>query len=83
MQQTETTRNQAPSAGLVQKDAPAPSFREFARFFLSAVHPWRWIYAGVLAGVLVITAAGYVLPILQKRLINALTERATDGIWYL
>ena len=61
----------------------APPFREFARFFLRAVRPWRWVYAGVLLGVLLITAAGYVLPIIQKRLINALTGHESDGIWYL
>ena len=61
----------------------APSFREFARFFLQAVRPWRWVYVGVLLGVLLVTVAGYVLPIIQKRLINALTGRETDGIWYL
>ena len=58
-------------------------FRAFARFFLSAVRPWLWIYAGVFAGVLAITAAGYLLPIFQKRLINDLTLRESDGIWYL
>ena len=63
--------------------APAPSFRDFARFFLRAVRPWRWVYIGVFAGVLLITAAGYVLPIIQKRLINALTARESGGIWYL
>ncbi len=80
MQQTD--QNQAQSS-LLNKDAPAPSFRAFARFFLHAVRPWRWVYAGVFLGVLLITAAGYVLPIIQKRLINALTGRESDGIWYL
>ena len=80
MQQTD--QNQAQSS-LFNKDAPAPSFRAFARFFLHAVRPWRWVYAGVFLGVLLITAAGYVLPIIQKRLINALTGRESDGIWYL
>ena len=80
MQQTD--HNQA-QAELVRKDTPAPSFRAFARFFWHAVHPWRWVYAGVFLGVLAITAAGYVLPIIQKHLINALTGREGDGIWYL
>ena len=80
MQQTD--HNQA-QANLVGKDTPAPSFRAFARFFLRAVRPWRWVYAGVFLGVLLITAAGYVLPIIQKRLINALTGRESDGIWHL
>ena len=80
MQQTD--HNQAQS-NLVGKDTPAPSFRAFARFFLRAVRPWRWVYAGVFLGVLLITAAGYVLPIIQKRLINALTGREADGIWHL
>ena len=80
MQQTD--HNQAQS-NLVGKDTPAPSFRAFARFFLRAVRPWRWVYAGVFLGVLLITAAGYVLPIIQKRLINALTGRESDGIWHL
>ena len=80
MQQTD--HNQAQS-DLVSKDAPPPSFRAFARFFLRAVRPWRWVYAGVFLGVLLITAAGYVLPIIQKRLINALAGRESDGIWHL
>jgi len=63
--------------------APAPPFREFIRFFLAAVHPWRWIYTAVLGGVLVVTAAGYILPVVQKRLINALAARQSDGIWTL
>ena len=67
----------------VREDTPPPRAGEFARFFLRAVRPWRWVYAGVLAGVLLITAAGYVLPVIQKRLINALTGREADGIWYL
>jgi ABC-type multidrug transport system fused ATPase/permease subunit len=56
---------------------------EIARFVLRAMRPWRWVYAGVFAGVLLITAAGYALPIVQKRLINALTARESDGIWRL
>lgn len=65
------------------QDITEPRIGVIAHFILSAVRPWRWVYAGVFAGVLLITAAGYVLPIIQKRLINALTARESDGIWYL
>ena len=68
---------------IVSQDSSGPQISVFVRFFLRAVHPWRWVYVGVLAGVLLVTAAGYVLPIIQKRLINALTGREADGIWYL
>lgn len=67
----------------IRQEAAAPRLKEFLRFFLTATHPWRWIYLGMLAGTLFAIAAGYVLPILQKRLINALTERESDGIWLL
>ncbi len=82
MQQTEKN-NQQVLSGPVREDMPSPRAGDFVRFFLRAVRPWRWVYLGVLAGVLVITSAGYVLPIIQKRLINALTGRESDGIWYL
>ncbi len=82
MQKTEKT-NQQVLSDPVREGTSSPRAGEFARFFLRAVHPWRWVYAGVLVGVLFITAAGYVLPIIQKRLINALAGRESDGIWYL
>lgn len=66
-----------------RQDSTAPAFREFVRFFLSSIRPWRWTYAAVFAGVLFATAAGYALPILQKRLINNLSGREQDGIWIL
>ena len=82
MNQTRSSRNNTPCDSVRQ--APAiPRAGEFARFFGQAVRPWRWVYAGVLTGVLCITAAGYILPIVQKRLINALTGREADGIWHL
>lgn len=81
MNQIDQTNGQR--SGPTQGGTSAPSFRAFACFFLRAVRPWRWVYAGVFLGVLLITAAGYVLPIIQKRLINALTGREADGIWYL
>ena len=62
---------------------PAPKPSEFIRFFLSAIRPWRWVYAAVLLAVLFTTAAGYALPILQKRLINDLTAHESGGIWLL
>lgn len=65
-----------------QKTA-APPFGEFLRFFLMATRPWRWIYLGMFACILLAIGAGYVLPMLQKRLINALTMRQADGIWFL
>lgn len=74
-------KNMTPETGT--QDFPVPRTGETARFILRAVRPWRWVYAGVFAGVLLITAAVYVLPIIQKRLINALTARESDGIWYL
>ena len=58
-------------------------FRTFARFFLSAVRPWRWIYVLVFVGVLLVTAAGYALPVVQKNLINMLAERRFEGVWML
>lgn len=61
----------------------APHFREFIRFFRAAIRPWRWVYLAMFAGVLLVTAAGYVLPVVQKRLINALAGRESDGIWAL
>ncbi|MBR3506252.1 MAG: ABC transporter ATP-binding protein, partial [Lentisphaeria bacterium] len=61
----------------------SPEAGEFVRFFRRAVRPWRGVYLGMFVGVLLITVAGYVLPIIQKRLINALTGREGDGIWYL
>ena len=64
-------------------DARKPPLREFIRFFLATVHPWRWVYAAVFAGVLLVTAAGYVLPIVQKRLINSLAGRESQGVWTL
>jgi ABC-type multidrug transport system fused ATPase/permease subunit len=67
----------------IPQDSETPRFGEFLRFFLTATRPWRWIYAGMLAGILLAIAAGYVLPIFQKRLINALTWRESDGIWFL
>jgi len=67
----------------LQQNSEAPRFGEFVRFFLTATRPWRWIYTGVFFGILLVIAAGYVLPILQKRLINALTMRESDGIWFL
>ena len=67
----------------IPQKAPSSRFGKFVRFFLRATRPWRWVYIGMFAGVLVATAAGYVLPILQKRLINDLTARASDGIWLL
>ncbi len=82
MNQTSLSRNNTSSETAREKTA-VPRAGEFLRFFLEAVRPWRWIYMGVFAGVLAITAAGYVLPILQKRLINDLTVRKSDGIWFL
>jgi len=73
----------SPSPGTVPRESSVPAFGAFVRFFLRAIRPWRWAYAGILAGVLFVTAAGYVLPILQKRLINAITTREADGIWFL
>ena len=67
----------------IPQNAPSSRFGKFVRFFLRATRPWRWVYIGMLAGVLLTTAAGYVLPILQKRLINALTLRESGGIWPL
>ena len=64
-------------------DSQAPPLRAFLRFFRAAVRPWRWVYLGVFAGVLLATSAGYALPIVQKRLINALAGRESDGIWTL
>ena len=80
--QTGDSRNDMPSEP-VRQEPDIPRLGEFVRFFRRAVHPWRWVYAGVFAGVLVITAAGYVLPIIQKRLINNLTGRESEGIWRL
>ena len=73
------------SGGAPQWKTSTPRAGEFARFFLRAMRPWRWIYAGMVVGVLRSTAAGYVLPMLQKRLINDLAEEgaADDGIWLL
>ena len=82
MNQTASARTGASS--LISPQAPSsPGTGAFARFFLRAVRPWRWVYAGVFAGVLLVTAAGYLLPMIQKRLINALTARESGGIWYL
>jgi len=72
-----------PTTPQFQQDSKAPCLREFLRFFLTATRPWRWIYTGMFVGILFVVAAGYVLPILQKRLINALTMRESDGIWFL
>ena len=82
MEKSATFRDSAPS-GIAPRRRSAPHFRAFARFFLSAVRPWRWIYAGMFAGVLFATAAGYALPIVQKSLINMLTERRSGGVWLL
>ncbi len=73
--------NQMSSSRNTDSAVPKPS--EFLRFFLSAIRPWRWIYAVILMTVLFSIVAGYVLPLLQKRLINALTAREPNGIWYL
>jgi len=73
--------NQMPSSHNAVSPVPKPS--EFVRFFLSAIRPWRWIYAGIFVSILFATVAGYVLPILQKRLINALTARESSNIWVL
>ena len=67
----------------IPQKAPSSRFGKFVRFFLRATRPWRWVYIGKFAGVLVATAAGYVLPVVQKRLINALAGRESDGIWAL
>jgi len=67
----------------IPQKAPSSRFGTFVRFFLRAIRPWRWVYIGVFAGVLLAIAAGYVLPILQKRLINNLTAREPGGIWLL
>jgi len=67
----------------LQLGSAAPRFGEFLRFFLRATRPWRWIYTGVFACILLAIAAGFVLPMLQKRLINALTMHESDGIWFL
>ncbi len=72
-----------PSGPAIPQKAPASRFGKFVRFFLRVTRPWRWIYAGMFAGVLLATVAGYVLPILQKRLINDLTARESGGIWQL
>ncbi len=82
MNQTRSSRHDTPSEA-VRQDPAVPRIEEFVRFFRQAVRPWRWVYAGVLVGVLAITAAGYVLPIVQKRLINALAGCDPDGIWHL
>ncbi len=81
MNQTFSGEKTSAESGL--QDLTSPRIGEIARFILRAMRPWRWVYSGVFAGVLLITAAGYVLPIIQKRLINALTMRESDGIWYL
>ena len=90
MNMTSSSRAAAPAGDPGASDGPsrqktaAPRTGEFVRFFLRAMRPWRWIYAWMFAGVLFATAAGYVLPILQKRLINDLAEgEADDGIWLL
>lgn len=70
-----------PSSHNTVSSFPRPS--EFVRFFLSAIRPWRLIYAGIFVSILFATVAGYVLPILQKRLINALTARESSNIWVL
>lgn len=72
-----------PSGPAIPQNAPSSRSGKFVRFFLRATRPWRWVYLCVFAGVLLTTAAGYVLPILQKRLINALTVRESGGIWPL
>ena len=82
MNKTRFPRNN-PTSDAVRQGPSGSRTVNSLRFLLRAVHPWRWIYAGVFAGVLVVTAAGYVLPIVQKRLINALTVREADGIWHL
>lgn len=87
MNQTTASRTAAPGGNMTEPDgapcqeAAAPRFGEFLRFFLKAMRPWRWVYAGMFAGVLIATAAGYALPIFQKRLIDVLTltEGRPDG----
>jgi len=88
MDQTSSSRTAAPAGnpppdGTSPQPAAAPRAGEFMRFFLRAMRPWRWVYAGMFAGVLLATAAGYVLPMLQKRLINDLAGGNSDGIWRL
>ena len=73
--------NQMTSSNNTVSSVPKPS--EFVRFFLSAIRSWRWIYAGIVVSILFTTVAGYILPILQKRLINALTARESSNIWVL
>ena len=83
MEKSVTSRDSA-SSGFAPQGQSRLHFRAFARFFLSAIRPWRWIYILVFVGVLFVTAAGYVLPIIQKSLINTLTERRSDcGVWLL
>ena len=71
------------SSGFAPQGCPRLPFRAFALFFLSAVAPWRWIYIMVFIGVLFVTVAGYALPIVQKSLINMLTEHRSGGVWLL
>ena len=82
MPKTGKTNDQVLSHFTGEKQS-SPGAGEFVRFFRRAVRPWRGVYLGVFVGVMLVTAAGYVLPIIQKRLINALTGREGDGIWYL
>ena len=91
MNQTSASRTAAAAGSLPEREgarhseSTAPRPGEFVRFFLTAMRPWRWIYTGMFAGVLAVTAAGYVLPITQKRLIDALTGSKPDvaGVWPL
>ena len=77
-QTSATSRDAAP--GSSPRTTRAPTFREFIRFFRAAIRPWRWIYLAMFAGVLLVTAAGYVLPVVQKRLINALAGRESPAV---
>ena len=89
MDPTSTSRTAAPAGDhpasqvASRPETAAPRAGVFVRFFLTATRPWQWVYAGMFAGVLLATAAGYALPMLQKRLINSLTEGERDGIWTL
>ena len=50
----------------------AMTWREERKFFLDAVRPFRWQFAGIMTMMLVIWAASCVSPVLQKHLVDAL-----------
>jgi len=55
----------------------------FLRYLLNAAWPFRFVYLGILLLMIASAAAGYIQPLLQKKLINILTSdgAAKEGVW--